>query len=1818
MTVSIWQRNSDSGSNQPAKKNSGMFGYIFKPRIGRNIGEIGRTFGIFPRLLANIFAMQGMFPRQHPALRDESIRLSLSDVLSVAYASLDWSRAGLPRVVFFFAVVFSIGFSVIALALAIMGIFSAPAHAAGIFTSPSPKTDLANMWLDHIFNGGTFSVTVPNAAGDLTSTTTTNINNTIPNLFRRLAGMYSNAMLVLAVIILLYHLINMTVMTAHEGKPMGRGAHQVWAPIRLVFALGLLVPVASGFSSGQYLVMWIAKQGSGLASYVWGNPTTGIGTTFVSQRSVTEAKPILDGSTVLPSFIDIGSCLKKNQIEMSSTQEPFSDPPPFPAVVTDVGYAGTLQALGGPGGPNAAVLAKGKTIRIDDQVAGETVNTAEISQKIYPVGWDFAKNTYRVSGGNVDCGSITYPASGNDPNAESGNPDVKVANVIRKAANDATKAVAYDAIQLGSINYLAQVVRQKNDDLTTPGLATFNFTDSKKKLEETYREAYINSIRQSALTTPGLTFNDDQGTVRFEQAPLSAADATKLASNPHLGVQGDLGWISAGAFYLKMAAQNGLIAGAVTYVPSVVASGSDDSNVQVQTKQEGTKKTDKDGGWPGGCWNPMNWISCAGSNFMALMGHVGLANDARQWIWHTQFTSAQPMSDMLNLGSKLINGAVMCIIMGAVLNILISAGDDLVTNALAKVLPIPGGSKNAVKAAKAATKIGKFAKFFGGPLSFLVSSAVEIVADQTMNAIRMLPTLLFSLGGLLFLPGILLFFILPTLPFLNFLTGIFTWFLSLMQAVIAIPIIAIAHITPNGEGLPSQSARGAYVMILQIFLRPIMMIFGLLAFIMVVNTGVSILNVLFFGVYKFQISSNSVNGLISGVCLFVLYAAAAYGIVNIANTAIDDFPLKAVSWIGGGSADRDHHVNSLAGIFLAQAAQGAISGFTNNINSATKGGAIGRSRAQADANASQAEQSDAIKKIAENTAKKKPGAPKLKPVSNPGGGSPQQLAPISAPGGNTAQPIIASAGGVASSGAANFLQQGATPSSYILGTTAALNSGAEPIGGAGDDDLTNNPSNSNPGVSTAAVNNLFAPEGVSDSPINLLGAVGADGRTQTAFATHGSPSVGLPDPGRVAGGIQNFSDSLPNPLARTVRVRRTGTRDGRGLERLSLQTFDGRGRLVYQAIVNSGAPNQQGRFGPPGATKDGSNAPLPFGRYTISDEVAGRGSGVGKVFVPLTPNFDARGRGDFGFHWDANRDVAPGSGGCVVFANLEEFNKFRNALRAAGANELIVDQAIDTTLGQAFPSGTTAMVATTGVNAEEGNASATIASSIGTNNLQGGTASEGTGNDDITTAQFDPFEGELRGALGAQDGDIIGIAPNGGDSRHRSSGAGSASASSSATQGSSGGLARKVRVQRTGTKDRHGLERLLLQTYDANGRLVYQTTVNSGVRSQQGRFGPGGATGPRSYAPLPFGRYRIGGEAPGDGTDGVGRVFIPLNPTFPTGGRGNFGFHWDANRAVKPGSAGCVVFETLADFNKFRDALRASGANELIVDQTMGQPLPGGATSTARGGGYVSSPAVIKAGWIKRSLQENPGSISAADAETSWNGIDAASRKTGISRMLLATTGMIESRGNFRLRPKRTNGYAGGFQIGYNYNKKTGKYEPDHPLSKGYIRYDQVYDPAAAAEATARSYEDFKKSYVKEIGREPPDSHLYLMHQQGEAGLLALVKNPDALASQTLKKYYGSEAAVRSMLKENAINPNATGREVVETWERKYNEQAKLLDPNYDPNASGAGGGGEPQIVEVDNTPLSIDFYGHAIESAALGAKMAKAGSFIAGNKAIW
>jgi hypothetical protein len=102
-------------------------------------------------------------------------------------------------------------------------------------------------------------------------------------------------------------------------------------------------------------------------------------------------------------------------------------------------------------------------------------------------------------------------------------------------------------------------------------------------------------------------------------------------------------------------------------------------------------------------------------------------------------------------------------------------------------------------------------------------------------------------------------------------------------------------------------------------------------------------------------------------------------------------------------------------------------------------------------------------------------------------------------------------------------------------------------------------------------------------------------------------------------------------------------------------------------------------------------------------------------------------------------------------------------------------------------------------------------------------------------------------------------------------------------------------------------------------------------------------------------------------------------------------------------------------------------------------------------------------------------------------------------------------------------------------------------------------DPEASTRAAAQLAADNAGVLRKSLGREPTAAELYLAHQQGAGGAVALLSNPDAKASEIV-----GAAAVNN----NGGNANMTAMEFANQWLDKFGGGQKT-DPADDPYIQG-------------------------------------------------
>jgi len=272
--------------------------YAVLPQIIPRLRDLMTTgFGYISFFMAQIYGGVRLLPAHHPYLNPVNMgKFGIRHVITQAAAGLRFKKENIDQIIVFVLILAGLAILLLQFGLLGLALFAGIAHAqtmptnfAGFFITPSAQNDVAYVLLDRVLG-------VPGVFLDAASATSCVAANqpcfqfaaagladthnefavsdgTWPWPFHEaLHGMlqfYSLGLLAVAALIFLYYIIAVAVETAESGTPFGRRFNHVWAPIRMVAALGLLIPVANGLNAGQYITLYAAKYGSGFATNGW-------------------------------------------------------------------------------------------------------------------------------------------------------------------------------------------------------------------------------------------------------------------------------------------------------------------------------------------------------------------------------------------------------------------------------------------------------------------------------------------------------------------------------------------------------------------------------------------------------------------------------------------------------------------------------------------------------------------------------------------------------------------------------------------------------------------------------------------------------------------------------------------------------------------------------------------------------------------------------------------------------------------------------------------------------------------------------------------------------------------------------------------------------------------------------------------------------------------------------------------------------------------------------------------------------------------------------------------------------------------------------------------------------------------------------------------------------------------------------------------------------------------------------------------------------------------------------------------------------------
>jgi conjugal transfer/type IV secretion protein DotA/TraY len=784
--------------------------YMFMPQIMPRLYALaGSGFTNLAFMIALVYRSLRLLPTESPLFLSENrSSLTLRSVIGEAAGNLKFNWANADKIIVFGSIL--VGLVILALQFASLvgylminpALANMPENYGDFFAVPTEK-DIAYLMLFTVF--GVAELFKPGADR-------TDFHEALHGLFQ----FYSLGLLVIAVIIVCYFIFAIVVETAQTGVPFGKRYNHVWTPIRLVFALGLLIPIGYGLNAAQWITLYSAKLGSDFATKGWVTFNETMNQSFLDEAErvgvpkAPNVKPLLGfmatalacehaHRTLNPQGSNVATLDIQAYVITGSTVTQTSAPP----------------TLAGYKLPQTANDEPRRDILIRFGVYNETEYEKQIG-KVFPF-----------------CGDLVlYHSSVKEEGTK------YVQEAYLKLIADIWKGDY--GIKENASNHLSVNIRHPRFSLDTPDMA--------------YRGTSVDEVNK-------YIGDENEGVIKKAVEAMIKSDTWKNDMNSLR----ERGWGGAGIWYNKIAQLNGALVTAVANLPQARQM----PYVMEQVKQEQIQQNQE-------IANPF-------SSNLAGTGEIQLAEEGRiigsgliavydSWAKDPNFGD---LSNQTQITGNFFIDAI---------NIIFGTQGLYAMCQNTDVHPLAQLSQLGKGLVEASTR---------NLLTGIGFSALAILPVPMIGpAGNAVSSILMAVAGMTIIMGFLLYYVLPFMPFLYFFFAVGGWIKGLFEAMVGVPLWALAFLRIDGEGLPGDAAMGGIYLIFEIFLRPIMIIFGLLASIVIFAAMVKILNEVFYlvvhNVAGHDPNSTAICGKSGGNTLSGTSASAPQGI-DFFRGPIDEF-----------------------------------------------------------------------------------------------------------------------------------------------------------------------------------------------------------------------------------------------------------------------------------------------------------------------------------------------------------------------------------------------------------------------------------------------------------------------------------------------------------------------------------------------------------------------------------------------------------------------------------------------------------------------------------------------------------------------------------------------------------------------------------------------------------------------------------------------------------------------------------------------------------------------------------------------------------------
>lgn len=910
------------------------------PRI-RSFTSSG--FGYLAHLMALIYHSTRLLPAGHPYLNPTNIgKFGIRHVITEAAERLVLKKENTDQIIIFFALI--VGFLILLAQIVFLvgGFIIAPALAdtgggysfMGYFATPEPENDVAFMLLDKVFAiPGLYGSKFSPAAGAIPA-----FNQGLQELFR----FYSLAILLIGVIIFLYYIVLLVGESAQSGTPFGRRFNHVWAPLRLVVAIGLLIPMNYGLNTAQYITLYAAKMGSGFATNAW----------ILYNDSLSNALGIQDESIIArPKAPDIYPTVQFMNLVLtcsygyeyarpdnlvlteSGSYDTSSETPPAIRYTASSGGSSapeeidqTISGGGSDGSGGSGVIQPYFVKQADAMAAGESLHESMLAGDYAEAKEFYNGENILIRFGHKDeeinqnvkgfvepyCGEIEIPAVATESEVSDIIQEAYYNLVMELWQNETYRSYAKRVVAM------SMSVDKVDGDSAKPvtgchvqvaevgGADVLNGSACKDEAEK--EEGEPNILPNSVWKNSSYTSLQSEVAAALLNDSGSAYNKMKeiLQESEEFKVSDELkarGWGGAGIWYNKIAEWNGTLFSAVMAGPNVTRMPAVMNRLKEEVQASNENST------------PDSVYSLELSNGEEIQFNNNVLKEIAQALVTTY--QDWVVSGQVSSATEQKSGNIIKDMIGSLFGIssLYSMREDVQTHPLAQLSALGKGIMDAA----VRNLLTSLAFSFGGGIA-------ETAKEGGLQGIGEGVSQMFSAFTTIGLTiGFMLYYILPFLPFLYFFFAVGQWIKTIFEAMVAVPLWALAHLRIDGNGLPGETAANGYYLIFEIFLRPILCVFGLLSGMAIFSATVRTLNDVFTlvtdNVAGFEcLASDTADACTGGETgdaaalqaknrrneideffFTIIYTVLVYMIATASFKMIDLIPNGIIRWIGSGA-----------------------------------------------------------------------------------------------------------------------------------------------------------------------------------------------------------------------------------------------------------------------------------------------------------------------------------------------------------------------------------------------------------------------------------------------------------------------------------------------------------------------------------------------------------------------------------------------------------------------------------------------------------------------------------------------------------------------------------------------------------------------------------------------------------------------------------------------------------------------------------------------------------------------------------------------------